>query len=107
MLLTWRITMLVSATKNMGKYQEAIDYLKKFDSDDKIVANVALGSIADCYAELKDNDKAIKYYQLAAKNVKNEFTSPVYFMRAGLLLEEKGDFKKSVGGLRNRSEGIF
>lgn len=82
--------------KNTGKYQEAIDYLKKFDSDDKIVANVALGSIADCYAELNDNDKAIKYYQLAAKNVKNDFTSPVYLMRAGLLLEEKGDFKNAL-----------
>jgi tetratricopeptide (TPR) repeat protein len=82
--------------KNMGKYADAIEHLKKFDSNDKILSNVALGSIGDCYAELNENDKAIKYYKKAADNVVNEFTTPLYLMRAALLLEEKGDFKKSL-----------
>jgi len=82
--------------KNMGKYAEAIDYLKKFDSDDKIVSNIALGSIGDCYSELGDADEAVKYYKRAAENVKNDFTSPVYLMRAGILLEEKGNFDKAL-----------
>jgi tetratricopeptide (TPR) repeat protein len=83
--------------KNLGKYQESIDYLKKFDSDDQMISNIAQGSIGDCYAELGDKDNAIKYYEIAAENVENDFTSPVYYMRAGLLLEEKGDFKKALG----------
>lgn len=82
--------------KNMGKYAEAIDHLKKFDANDKILSNIALGSIGDCYAELNENDKAIKYYKKAAGNVVNDFTSPIYLMRAGLLLEEKGEFKKAL-----------
>ncbi len=82
--------------KSMGKYADAIEHLKKFDSNDNILSNVALGSIGDCYAELNENDKAIKFYKKAADNVENDFTSPIYLMRAALLLEEKGDFTKAV-----------
>jgi tetratricopeptide (TPR) repeat protein len=82
--------------KNMGKYEEAIEHLKKFDSDDQIISNIALGSIGDCYAELKNNDQAIKYYKKAANNVENEFTTPLYLMRAALLLEEKGEFSDAI-----------
>lgn len=82
--------------KNMGKYSEAIDYLKKFDLDDKLISNVALGAIGDCYSEINQNDEAIKYYERAAEHVKNEFTSPVYLMREGILLEETGDYKKAL-----------
>jgi tetratricopeptide (TPR) repeat protein len=82
--------------KNTGKYSEAIDFLKKFDSNDQILSNIALGAIGDCYAELGDADEAVKYYKRAAKNVKNDFTSPIYLMRAGILLEEKGQYEKAL-----------
>lgn len=82
--------------KNMGKYNEAIEYLKKFDSNDVVVSNIALGSIGDCYAELGDADKALKFYKKAAENKKNDFTSPLYLMRAGLLLEDKNEFAKAL-----------
>lgn len=82
--------------KNTGKFTDAIEYLKKFDSKDKILSNVALGSIGDCYAELGKNEDAIKYYERAADNVKNDFTTPVYLMRAGILLEQTGDYKKAL-----------
>jgi tetratricopeptide (TPR) repeat protein len=82
--------------KNMGKYTEAIEYLKKFGAKDKIISNIALGSIGDCYAQLGKPDDAIKYYERAANNVKNDFTSPIYLMRAGILLEERGNFKKAL-----------
>ncbi|NJK98509.1 MAG: tetratricopeptide repeat protein [Bacteroidales bacterium] len=81
---------------NLGDFNNAITYLEKFDSDDKLVSNVALGGIGDAYAELGKTDDAIKYYFRAADNVKNDLTSPIYLMRAGILLEEKGDYKKAV-----------
>lgn len=82
--------------KNLGKYAEAIDYLKKFDLDDKLLASVALGAIGDCYSEINQNDEAIKYYGRAAEHVKNDFTSPIYLMREGILLEETGAYKKAL-----------
>jgi tetratricopeptide (TPR) repeat protein len=82
--------------KNLGKYTEAIDLLKKFDSNDKIISNIAIGSIGDCYSELGNNDQAIKYYKRAANNIKNDFTTPLYLMRAGILLEEKGEYAEAL-----------
>lgn len=81
---------------HLGDFQNAITYLEKFDSDDKLISNIALGGIGDAYAELGKNDDAIKYYLRAADKVKNDLTSPIYLMRAGILMEEKGDFKKAV-----------
>lgn len=82
--------------KNTGKYSDAIEHLRKFDSNDKILSNIALGAIGDCYSELNESDKAVKYYKKAADNVKNDFTSPFYLLRAGILLEDKGEFKKAL-----------
>jgi tetratricopeptide (TPR) repeat protein len=82
--------------KNTGKYTEAIDYLKKYSSKAKLVPNIALGSIGDCYAQLGKTDDAIKYYERAANNDKDDFTTPIYLMRAGVLLENKGEYKKAL-----------
>jgi tetratricopeptide (TPR) repeat protein len=84
--------------KNLGNYKEAIQYLKKFESDDKIISNIALGSIGDCYANLGDNKQALKYYKRAADNEKNDFTTPMYLMRAGILMEQMNDYQ---GALKN------
>jgi tetratricopeptide (TPR) repeat protein len=82
--------------KNTGKFAEAIQYLKKFDSNDKIVDNIAFGAIGDCYAELGDNKQAIKYYKKAANNDKNDFTTPLYLLRAGILFEDMSDYKNAL-----------
>jgi tetratricopeptide (TPR) repeat protein len=82
--------------KNLGKYKEAIEYLKKFDSSDKIISSEALGAIADCFADLGDNDQAVKYYKKAANNNKNDFTTPLYLMRAGILLEQMNNYKDAL-----------
>ncbi len=66
----------------MGEYENAIDYLKKFESDDQIVSSMALGAIGDSYVQLGDIDKGIDYYLKAAKNNENEFVSPPFLMKA-------------------------
>ncbi|MDD3666198.1 MAG: tetratricopeptide repeat protein, partial [Bacteroidales bacterium] len=70
-----------------GDFQSAIDYLENFSSDEMMVSSMALGGIADAYLELGNNDKAISYYEKAAGNRPNEFTSPVFLMKAGLASE--------------------
>lgn len=79
-----------------GKFQEAIDYLKKFKSDDEIVGSMAAGSIGDAYLELGDKDEALNYYEKAANRKKNDLTSPLYLMRAAFVYEETGNFEKAV-----------
>ena len=80
----------------LGKYQDAIDQLRKFSSSDKLVAPISLGTIGDAYAELGDNDKAMKFYLKAAKKSENELTSPVYLMKAGQVSEELNDYKQAL-----------
>lgn len=80
----------------LGDYEEAIKYLKKFKSDDLMVGTIAIGAIGDAYAELNELDKAASYYEKAAKNNKNEFTTPVYLNKAGLIYQELGEYNKVV-----------
>lgn len=80
----------------LGNYQEAIDQLEDFDSDNKLVAPLATGAIGDAYVELGDLDKGAKYYVKAAKMSKNKLTSPVFYKKAGLVYEEKKAFGDAV-----------
>lgn len=80
----------------MGKYDEAIEYLDDFKSDDMIVGPMAVGAMGDAYMELGESDKAIDYYIKAAEKKDNDFTTPMFLMKAGMSYELKGDFAKAV-----------
>lgn len=73
-----------------GKYEEAIEHLKDFDTDSKILKPMALGAIGDAYSQLKEYDNAADYYMKAAKDNDNEFTSPRFYKKAGLVYEQLG-----------------
>lgn len=70
-----------------GKFQDAIDQLKKFNGKDKIVSGMALGAIGDAYSELNQMDKAVEYYKKAAYNNENDLTTPLFLKKAGMSLE--------------------
>ena len=78
-----------------GAFEDAIEQLKAFSSDDIMISSIALGAIGDAYMELNNVDDAISYYEKAAKNNENELTSPMYLFKAGLAYEEKGDYAKA------------
>ncbi len=80
----------------LGKFEEAITYLKKFDADDKVVAPMAKGAMGDAYMELKQTEKAAGLYQEAAEISKNEFTSPLFLMKAAWANEELGNLVKAL-----------
>jgi tetratricopeptide (TPR) repeat protein len=80
----------------MGKYEEAIETLKGYDGDDEITPSLALGGIGDAYMEMNNADEAISYYEKAAEEDANNFTSPIFLMKLGQALETKGDFKGAV-----------
>ena len=80
----------------LGKYEEAIEYLKKFNGKDDILAPMALGAIGDCYMELDDMNTAASYYDKAANKSKNEFTGPMFLTKAGMTYEILGDYAKAL-----------
>ena len=80
----------------LGKYNEAIDYLKKYTGSDEILAPMALGAIGDCYMELDDMNQAVAYYEKAVNKSKNEFTGPMFLTKAGMTYEILGDYANAL-----------
>ena len=81
---------------NMKEFDNAINYLKKFNSEDEIFYSRALGCIGDAYRELKNKEKAIDFYIQAGNYNENNYTSPIYLMQAADILEDQNDFKKAL-----------
>ena len=80
----------------LGQYDDAITYLKKFKSKDKLVSVQAFGSIGDAYMEKGDMDNAAKYYKKAVSKNANDLVTPVYLLRLGMLSEMQGKWADAV-----------
>lgn len=80
----------------LGRYEEAITYLKKFDGDDKIVAPSVLRTLGDCYAHTGDNDAAVKYLIKAANAADNNSISPYCLFNAAKICEQQADKSKAL-----------
>ncbi len=81
---------------NLGDNESAIDLLSSFNANDEIVSSIAFGGIGDAYMNLGDSDKAISFYEKAAKNSNNKFTTPIYLKKAALAHESNGDYNEAL-----------
>jgi len=82
---------------NTNKYQEAIDHLEDFESDDDelMLAPIAKGGIGDAFIQLNQPSEALDYYEQAAKIRTNDFTTPRFLMKAALTALEVKDNGKA------------
>ncbi|MBS1638360.1 MAG: tetratricopeptide repeat protein [Bacteroidetes bacterium] len=80
----------------LGKYQEAIESLGKYNGNDEMVTPMAIGAIGDAYMEMNNVEEAVKYYQKAAEKSNNDFTTPMFLKKAGFALETKGNFAEAL-----------
>jgi tetratricopeptide (TPR) repeat protein len=81
---------------HLGDYNKAIDYLKKFKTDDMIVGPMAKSAIGDAYVELRDYKKAESAYKSALDMNENEFTTPAIKTKLALVYEELGQKDKAI-----------
>lgn len=79
-----------------GKFEQAIEFLQKFDGNDEIVAPIALGAIGDCNMELNRMDEAVKFYLKAADKSHNNFTTPYFLKKAGFAYEQQKNYKDAL-----------
>ena len=81
---------------NTGDFENAIEYLDDFSSDDIILSSLALGCIGDAYMELGNTDKALSYYEDAVSNSENELTAPRYMLKQAMIHENNGDYANAL-----------
>ncbi|MCX6235145.1 MAG: tetratricopeptide repeat protein [Bacteroidetes bacterium] len=80
----------------LGEFENAIDYLEKFKGKDAVVSCMALGATGDAYMEIGQTDKALDCYLRAADHNKNEFSTPMFLMKAGLTYEHLGNYAEAL-----------
>ncbi len=85
----------VSALKE-GKYDEAIEQLKDFSSNDLLVQARAYSLIGDAFVEKKAYSEAIDYYKKAADYKPNKFFTPVYLMKLAGAYEANKENEKAL-----------
>lgn len=86
---------------NIGEYENAIEYLEDFSSNDIILSSLALGCIGDAYMELGDIDSAMDAYEYAIENSENEFTTPRFMMKLAMIHELNGDYTEALNLYQN------
>jgi tetratricopeptide (TPR) repeat protein len=79
-----------------GKFQDAIDELKKYDAEDDLTGALALGLIGDANMELGNKDEALSFYKKAVSYDNNEFTTPMFMKKAAFTYELLGDWKSAL-----------
>ena len=79
----------------LGEYESAISYLKKYKGKEPILAARAAACIGDCHVGLGDNKAALGWYEKAAGKADNLFAA-TYLLKAGVVCEELGDNAKAL-----------
>ena len=79
-----------------GNWEQAIKYLQSYNGKDAILAARAQACIGDAYVGLENYEKALGYYEKAAKTIDNVFAA-TYLLKAGIVAEKLGENAKALG----------
>ena len=79
----------------LGNYNEAINTLKKYKSDDPILYARSLCNIGDAYASLSQNTEALSYYKKAIAQSDNLFAAQ-YMIKAAFIEEQNGNKEAAI-----------
>ncbi len=89
----------------LGDYNNAVKYLKDFDSDAKQIQMLAYGRLGDAYSELNKKDDAVDYYKKAGSHFEDdEFNSSEFLFRAAYLLESMGKNDEALSTYKKLKE---
>ncbi|MGY8989617.1 MAG: tetratricopeptide repeat protein, partial [Flavobacteriales bacterium] len=81
---------------NLGEYENSLNSLTNFETDDKIISSLAIGLKGDAYMELGDTTKAMSFYKSAATDHVNDLTTPYFMMKQAHIHETNKDFSSAL-----------
>ncbi len=91
---------------NTNRYQEAIEHLEDFSSDDEILAPLAIMGIGDAFLQLNQPEEALNYYDKAASMRSNNFSTPKALLKGAITAIELGNGEQAAKYL-NRIKDDF
>lgn len=81
---------------NLKDYQNAVKYLGEFSTDNSMLGSIAKGGIGDAFVQLEQPTEALEYYEKAFKVGENEFTTPMYLLKAARVAISLGENSKAL-----------
>ncbi len=79
-----------------NEYDKAVELLSKFSSDDEILEPMAKAKIGDAFADIDQLEDAFTYYKQASNSRNNNFSTPLYLLKAGNTALELGKFDEAL-----------
>ena len=77
-----------------GKYQEALDYVQRYDTKEAVVGAAAYSLEGDCYVNLQDYEKALACFQKAVKQSDNNpYYTPTFLLKEANVYRELKNYK--------------
>jgi len=76
-------------------YQNAIKYLSNFKSNDIMLSSISVGSIGDAFSQLNQYEEAYEFYTKAHEVSENNYTTPIYLFKSGIVALEIGKFSSA------------
>lgn len=82
---------------NLGDYKKALDYLKKFTTDEKVLSANAEVLMGDCYVNLKKYDDAINSFQSAVRKADgNPQIVPRVLLKEAVVFDAQRQYAKAL-----------
>lgn len=85
---------------NLKDYQNAIQYLDRFTSDDVLLGALSKGAIGDAFVQLGQPNDAYDYYVAASKMNNNDYSTPKYLYKAAMTGAEIGKNSQALAFLK-------
>lgn len=80
------------------KYDEAINYINKYDPRENIIGAAAYSLKGDCYVNLKNYPEAVKAFKDAIKQSdKNAYYTPYFMLKLARVYRAQEDYKAEAG----------
>ncbi|MGV3460935.1 MAG: tetratricopeptide repeat protein [Flavobacterium sp.] len=92
---------------NLGKYKDAVGHLENFKTDNEELKALAFGAIGDAFAQLKQNNEALEYYDKAVKAIDNDLITPRFLFKSAqlsLAMNKKEDALKNFTQIKEKYE---
>jgi len=80
----------------MGKYDQALNYLKDFSGGDEMVTPAVKGAIGDCLVNTGKADEAVSHFEKAAKEANDILLSPIFYKKAAIIYRDQKNYDKVI-----------